>query len=304
MLATFRAAVSLLALIGFYVFAVGIIVGVIIGAHPAQRRLAGHDLGHRRDGGCRAHRARVAVDVGDMAARDPARRRRHPRGRPRAVGPRQRVVRRRPAPAVPNRSGWWARSTRQSARTRDSSACSAGPGECISVSRCCRGLTRDRSCGRYSPHEFGHFSGAHTRLGPLAYRGWQAIVTTVQQLQGNVIPVAAAGVRGLLHPAVAGDEPEPGARGRPSRWCRSTVGRMRRPRCARSMSVCRSSGRTTTTTSSAWVGRSDLAPTADGFFGGFEKLLAARADDIDAFRAKVPPEEPAEKRGSRSPKRC
>ena len=37
------------------------------------------------------------------------------------------------------------------------------------------------------------------------------------------------------------------------------------------------------------------APTADGFFGGFEKLLAARADEVAALREKVPPAEPTEK---------
>jgi Zn-dependent protease with chaperone function len=36
-------------------------------------------------------------------------------------------------------------------------------------------------------HEFGHYSSAHTRLAPLAYRGWQGVLATVRQLQGNVI---------------------------------------------------------------------------------------------------------------------
>ncbi|MCB7137139.1 M48 family metallopeptidase [Cellulosimicrobium marinum] len=36
-------------------------------------------------------------------------------------------------------------------------------------------------------HELGHYSRSHTRLGPLAYRGRAAMVATVQQLQGNVV---------------------------------------------------------------------------------------------------------------------
>ena len=39
---------------------------------------------------------------------------------------------------------------------------------------------------------------------------------------------------------------------------------------------------------------SDLAPTADGFLGGFERLIAARADERDTVRADVVPAEPAE----------
>lgn len=59
-------------------------------------------------------------------------------------------------------------------------------------------------------HEFGHYSGAHTRLAPLAYRGWQGVLATVQQLQGSALVWPLRVLRGPVCAAVACDEPQPG----------------------------------------------------------------------------------------------
>jgi Zn-dependent protease with chaperone function len=142
-------------------------------------------------------------------------------------------------------------------------------------------------------HEFGHFSGTHTRLGPLAYRGWQAIVSTVQQLQGNVFqwPLRVYMVFYILLSQGMSRSQEREA----DRLMVQIDGRANAQAALREIYVVSAywSHYKDQFLSLGWG--SDLAPTADGFFGGFEKLLAARADDIDAFRAKVPPEEPAEK---------
>lgn len=142
-------------------------------------------------------------------------------------------------------------------------------------------------------HEFGHFSGTHTRLGPLAYRGWQAIVSTVQQLQGNVFqwPLRVYMVFYILLSLGMSRSQEREA----DRLMVQIDGRANAQAALREVFLL---GLYWSHYSGQYLGLGwglDLAPTADGFFGGFEKLLAARADEVDAVRKKVPLAEPAEK---------
>jgi Zn-dependent protease with chaperone function len=139
-------------------------------------------------------------------------------------------------------------------------------------------------------HEFGHYSGAHTRLAPLAYRGWQGVAATVQQLRGNVIqwPLRFyAGLYFMMSLAMSrGQEREA------DRLMVKVAGRANAQASLREIYVIRNfwSAYFDSFLSKGWA--MDLAPTAEGFFGGFELLLAARADERAEARREL--ELPAE----------
>ena len=142
-------------------------------------------------------------------------------------------------------------------------------------------------------HEFGHFSSAHTRLGPIAYRGWQAVVTTVQQLEGNIIQWPLRFYAGLY--VVMSQAMSRSQEYEADRLMVQVAGRANAQAALREIPVV----------AAAWsfyaeryLGLGwgiDLAPTANGFFGGFERLLAARADELKDIRDESRPDEPAEK---------
>lgn len=291
MFATFRAAVSLLALIGFYVFAVGIIAGVIYGAFQLRDVLPGMYWV------IAATAAAGLVVLGSLVTLATWR----PGIQPGVdVTPED-------APEL------WALVDELSKTTA-----TRGPEQVRLVGEVNAAVSEDaRFFGLFGgprrmylgipllqglsvsqlravlAHEFGHFSGTHTRLGPLAYRGWQAIVSTVQQLQGNVFqwPLRVYMVFYILLSRGMSRSQEREA----DRLTVQIDGRANAQAALREVYVIGAywSYYDTHFIGAGWG--SDLAPTADGFFGGFENLLAARAEEIDAYRAKVPPEEPAEK---------
>ena len=182
--ATIRAVVSLLALIGFYVFAVGLIAGIMIGAFQLKDDLPGMPWV-------------IAVTAGAGLI---------------VLGSLWTLATWRPGlqPGVdvtPEEAPeLWALVSELSEATH-----TRGPEQVRLIGDVNAAVSEDaRFFGLFGgprrmylgvplllglsvsqlravlAHEFGHFSGTHTRLGPLAYRGWQAIVSTVQQLQGNV----------------------------------------------------------------------------------------------------------------------
>jgi Zn-dependent protease with chaperone function len=152
-------------------------------------------------------------------------------------------------------------------------------------------------------HEFGHYSRAHTRLGPIAYRGWQAVTTTMRALQGDdlnwlmrVFGYALrvpGGLYLLLSLAMSRSQEREA-----DRLMVQVAGRANAQAALREIPII----------AAYWnfyvrdfVGLGwgwDLAPTADDFFGGFTQLLDARAQELDSLRDGVggaKPAEPAEK---------
>jgi Zn-dependent protease with chaperone function len=138
-------------------------------------------------------------------------------------------------------------------------------------------------------HELGHYSRNHTRLGEVAYRGREAIVGTVGQLDGNIVGLLLkqyAKVYMLVAAAVS----------------------RRQELEADELSV-RVAGRATAQATlrelpvvdAAWGfyerrfvdpgWEAGYAPTAAGFFGGFGEMLRARADELASLRASAPPTE-------------
>ncbi|MEZ0446575.1 M48 family metallopeptidase [Cellulomonas sp. ICMP 17802] len=138
-------------------------------------------------------------------------------------------------------------------------------------------------------HELGHYSRSHTRLGPITYRGKQAIGATLDQLSGNVVGWFL-GLYARLYVMVA-----------------AAVNR-RQELEADQLSV-RIAGRATAQSAlrelpvadAAWsfylsqylddAWESGYAPTAQGFFGGFGQLVAARSGELARLRDDAPPAE-------------
>jgi Zn-dependent protease with chaperone function len=290
-LATIRAVVSLLALIGFYVFAVGLIAGIMIGAFQLRGVLPGMPWVIAATGGA------GLIVLGSLWTLAMWR----PGLQPGVdVSPEE-------APEL------WALVTELSEATR-----TRGPEQVRLTGEVNAAVSEDaRFFGLFGgprrmylgvpllqglsvsqlravlTHEFGHFSGTHTRLGPLAYRGWQAIVSTVQQLQGNVFqwPLRVYMVFYILLSLGMSRSQEREA----DRLMVQIDGRANAQAALREVYLVNLywSHYNSEFLGLGWG--SDLAPTADGFFGGFEKLLAARADEVAALREKVPPAEPTEK---------
>ncbi len=135
-------------------------------------------------------------------------------------------------------------------------------------------------------HELGHYSGSHTRLGPVAYRGRVAVIGTVQQLSGFVgwFFRLYARIYLLVEAAVS-----------------------RRQELEADQASVRLAGRTTAQSAlrelpvlvAAWnfyFGRY-VAPgweagyAPENIFGGFGELLRHRSDELERFRAEAPPSE-------------
>jgi Zn-dependent protease with chaperone function len=131
-------------------------------------------------------------------------------------------------------------------------------------------------------HEFGHFSGSHTRLGPIAYRGWRAVVSTVRQLEGSVIqwPLRFyAGLYIMMSLAMSRSQEREA-----DRLMVQVAGRENSQAALREIHVIAAywSAYHHNVLGLGWG--FDLAPTPEGFFGGFERLLAARADERNELR--------------------
>lgn len=293
MFATLRAAVSLLALVGFYVYAVALIAGVIVGAFLLRHSLPGLAIGWVIAGAAGAGLVVIATLWAVVTWR--------PQPMPGVdVTPEE-------APEL------WALVTELSA-----AAGTRGPAQIRLVSQVNAAVNEDsRFLGLIGgprrmylgvpllqglnvtqlravlAHEFGHFSRTHTRLGPIAYRGWQAIVMTLQQLHGNIFqwPLRFyAAVYILLSLGMSRSQEREA-----DRLMVKIVGRSNAQDALREILVIEAFW---SHYDNEYLGLGwgfDLAPTAEGFFGGFERLLAARADERDALRDKMPPEEPAEK---------
>ncbi|KQY22966.1 hypothetical protein ASD16_10210 [Cellulomonas sp. Root485] len=138
-------------------------------------------------------------------------------------------------------------------------------------------------------HELGHYSNSHTRLGPLTYRGQQAIVATIEQLSGNVVGwflrlyarlffvVSAAVSR---RQELEADELSVRIAGRAT--AQSALRELPVADAAWSFYL-------QNYLNDAW--ESGYATTSHGFFGGFGQLVAARTAELAEMRDDAPPAE-------------
>ena len=142
-------------------------------------------------------------------------------------------------------------------------------------------------------HEFGHYSGAHTRLGPIAYRGWNAVIATMRSLRSEdaswLLRVYGwllrifAGMYLMLSLAMRRSQEREA-----DRLMVAFAGRANAQAALRELDVM-STYWSYYRTNFLGLGWSvDLAPTAEGFFGGFQHLLAARADELAELREQPP----------------
>ena len=142
-------------------------------------------------------------------------------------------------------------------------------------------------------HEFGHYSGAHTRLGPLAYRGWNAVVATMRSLQGQDatwllrlygwVLRLPAGTYLLLSMATRRSQEREA-----DRLMVQFGGKANAETALRQLDVLAAYWHAYL---QQYVGLGwiyDLGPTADDFFGGFQHFIDGHASDIAESRA-LPP---------------
>ncbi|WP_319452806.1 MULTISPECIES: M48 family metallopeptidase [unclassified Mycobacterium] len=142
-------------------------------------------------------------------------------------------------------------------------------------------------------HEFGHYSGAHTRLGPLAYRGWNAVVGTMQLLQGEDVTWLLrlygwvlrlpAGTYLLLSLAMRRSQEREA-----DRLMVQFGGKANAETALRQLDVLAVYWHAYMQQFVGMGWAFDLGPTADDFFGGFQQFIDGRADDIAEQRA-LPP---------------
>ena len=135
-------------------------------------------------------------------------------------------------------------------------------------------------------HELGHYSGRHTRLGPITYRGRMAVIGTVQNLSGPVAWLFKLYARVyLLVEAAVSRRQELEA----DRASVQVAGREAAQSALRELRVI----------VAAWdfyFGRY-VAPgweagyAPDDIFGGFAELLRHRSDELARLRAEMPPDE-------------
>ncbi|HEY7224318.1 MAG TPA: M48 family metallopeptidase [Micromonosporaceae bacterium] len=135
-------------------------------------------------------------------------------------------------------------------------------------------------------HELGHYSGSHTRLGPIAYRGRVAIVGTVQNLSGLMAWLFRLYARlYLLVEAAVSRRQELEA----DRASVRLAGRATAQSALRELPVI----------DAAWnfyFGRYVAPGWEAGYapndvFGGFGEMLRHRADELTRLRAQAPPSE-------------
>ena len=138
-------------------------------------------------------------------------------------------------------------------------------------------------------HELGHYSRSHTRLAPIVYRGQVAIFGTIDQLSGNIVGWFLRGYA-MLHLLVSAavtrrqelEADELSVR---------IAGRCVTQSALRELPVIDSSWSFYQRAYLAPGWDEGLAPTADQFFSGFGHVLAERADEISRLREQDPPRE-------------
>ncbi|WP_435736753.1 M48 family metalloprotease [Cellulosimicrobium sp. PMB13] len=138
-------------------------------------------------------------------------------------------------------------------------------------------------------HELGHYSRSHTRLGPLTYRGRQAILATVGQLQGNLVGWLLKQYAKLyvLVSAAVSRRQELEA----DELSVRVAGRETAQAALREIPVVDAAWGFYTDQYIGMGWEHGLAPTPAGVFGGFGEVLRGRADDLAGIRAKGAPAE-------------
>lgn len=135
-------------------------------------------------------------------------------------------------------------------------------------------------------HELGHYSRNHTRLGPLAYRGRAMVLATVQATSGSVVGwlLAAYARLYLLVSAAVSRRQELEA----DEISVAVAGREVAQQSLREVEVVSAAWQHYTGVYVAPAFEVGLAPTAPAFFGGFDALLHARADELADLRRQAP----------------
>ncbi|MCG7286926.1 M48 family metalloprotease [Cellulomonas sp. ACRRI] len=135
-------------------------------------------------------------------------------------------------------------------------------------------------------HELGHYSRNHTRLGPLAYRGRAMVLATVQATSGSVVGWLLAGYARLylLVSAAVSRRQELEA----DEISVAVAGREVAQQSLREVEVVSAAWQHYTGVYVAPAFEVGLAPTAPAFFGGFDALLRARADELADLRRQAP----------------
>ncbi|MBO3100946.1 M48 family metallopeptidase [Cellulomonas fengjieae] len=138
-------------------------------------------------------------------------------------------------------------------------------------------------------HELGHYSRSHTRLGPLTYRGKQAIIATLQQLSGNIVGWFLRQYARLFFVVSAAVNRRQELEA--DQLSVRIAGRATAQSALREIPVADAawSFYLSSYLEDAW--ESGYAPTAQGFFGGFGHLVAARTTELAQMRDDAPPAE-------------
>ncbi|MFC8922658.1 M48 family metallopeptidase [Cellulosimicrobium sp. NPDC057127] len=138
-------------------------------------------------------------------------------------------------------------------------------------------------------HELGHYSRAHTRLGPLTYRGREAMVATVAQLQGNVVGwlLKQYAKLYLLVSAAVNRRQELEA----DELSVRAAGRATAQSALRELPALDAAWGFYTSQYVALGWDHGVAPAPPDVFAGFGHLLRGRAQDLAEIRAGSPPAE-------------
>lgn len=135
-------------------------------------------------------------------------------------------------------------------------------------------------------HELGHYSRNHTRLGPLTYRGRAVVIATVQATAGSVVGWLLVGYARLylLVSAAVSRRQELEA----DEISVAVAGRAVAQQAIREVEVVSAAWQHYTGVYVAPAFEVGLAPAAPAFFGGFDALLRARADELADLRRDAP----------------
>ncbi|NHT18858.1 M48 family metallopeptidase [Cellulomonas sp. IC4_254] len=135
-------------------------------------------------------------------------------------------------------------------------------------------------------HELGHYSRNHTRLGPLTYRGRAMVIATVQATAGTVVGWLLLGYARLylLVSAAVSRRQELEA----DEISVAVAGRAVAQEAMRESEVVSAAWQHYTGVYVAPAFEVGLAPAAPAFFGGFDMLLRARADELADLRRQEP----------------
>ncbi|MBL0888216.1 M48 family metallopeptidase [Myceligenerans indicum] len=137
-------------------------------------------------------------------------------------------------------------------------------------------------------HELGHYSGSHTRLGPLAYRGREAVVATVQQVGGVIgfFLKQYAKLYILLSQSMSRSQEVEA-----DRLMVQIAGRPAAQGALRELPVLDAAWSFYTANYISMGWEDGLAPAPEEFFTGFGRLLAGRGDELAAIRGEAAPAE-------------